>query len=214
MSDTSDLAARIDQVMTSVKEKAKKQQQGMLQDHLQRQQALKAYEKVQDTIIEVVKPRLETFAKRAGERVTVTPSVSQYRRTGRFEFRSPKAYITLSFSVGPDRDVKEAVIEYDVKIVPVLWKFDSHLEFRTPIASPDMTALAKWVDDRILGFVELFVEINESEIVDKAEIVEDPVAKVKFPRFAAGAALEHGGQTYYFIDDTTKAQFAKQKGVS
>ena len=214
MSDTSDLAARIEKVMTSVKEKARNQQKAMLQDHLQRQQALKEYEKVQDKIVEVVKPRLEVFAQRAGERVTVTPSVSQYRRTLRFELRSPKAYITLAFSVGPDREVKDAVVEYDLQIVPVLWKFDSHVEFRTPIASPDMTALVKWLDDRILGFVELFAEINESEIVDKAEFVEDPVAKVKFPKFAAGAALDHGGQTYYFIDDTTRAAFAKQKGVS
>ena len=40
--------------------------------------------------------------------------------------------------------------------------------------------------------------------------VEDPVAKVKFPKFAAGATLEQGGQTYYFIDESTKAQFGKK----
>ena len=73
--------------------------------------------------------------------------------------------------------------------------------------------MTKWLDDRIVGFVELYIQIHEGEIFEKAEYVEDPVAKVKFPKFAAGATLEHGGQTYFFIDETTKAEFARQKGI-
>ena len=44
-------------------------------------------------------------------------------------------------------------------------------------------------------------------------MVEDPVAKVSFPKFAAGATLEHGGKTHFFIDDKTKAEFARQNGI-
>ena len=96
--------------------------------------------------------RLEALAKRSGERVHVSPSVAQYRRTGRFEYRSPKAYITLTFSVGPDRDVKNAVLEYDLRIVPVLWRFDNHLEFSTPIANPDLPALLRLVKDTLVRY--------------------------------------------------------------
>ncbi len=74
--------------------------------------------------------------------------------------------------------------------------------------------MTKWLDDRIVGFAELYILIHESEIFDKAEYVEDPIAKVSFPRFAAGATLEHGGQSYFFIDDSTKAEFVKQKGIT
>jgi YHS domain-containing protein len=164
--------------------------------------------------VEVAKPRLEVLAKRAGERVSVTPSVSESRRSARFEFKSNKAYITLVVSVAPDREINNAVVEFDLKIVPVLWKFDSHAQFSTPVAAPDLAGLTKWLDDRIVAFVELFIQIHEGEIYDKAEYAEDPVAKVKFPKFAAGTTLEHGGQTYFFIDDTTKAQFAKQNGIA
>jgi len=31
---------------------------------------------------------------------------------------------------------------------------------------------------------------------------------------AAGATLEHGGQTYYFIDERTRQDFARQKGIA
>jgi hypothetical protein len=215
MSDINDLEARIDGAITAVKDRARRHQQEQLQSHLERQKLLKEYEKAQARVIEIAKPRLEALARRAGERVKVTPSVSQTRRAATFEFRSPKAQIKLTFSVAPDLPVENVVVEYDLGILPVLWKFDSHAEFSTPIAALDADGLARWLDDRIIGFVDLFVQIHEGELLyDQAEYVEDPVANVKFPRFAAGATLEHGGRTYFFIDDTTRAEFARQKGIA
>jgi YHS domain-containing protein len=170
--------------------------------------------KAQARIVEIAKPRLEALAKRAGDRASVTPTVSESRRSAKFDFQSSKAHITLTFSVAPDRDLKNAVVEYDLQIVPVLWRFDSHSEFSTSVAALDETGLTKWLDDRIVGFVELYMQIHEGEIYDKAEYVEDPIAKVKFPKFAAGATLEHGGKTHFFIDDNTKREFAKQKGIA
>ena len=213
MSDVNDLIARIDGALTAAKDKIKQDQQQQLKDHQERQRLLKEYEKLQPRIVEIVKPRLEALDKRAGDRVKVTPSVPGSRRSAPFEFRSPKAAMTLTFCVAPDRSLKNAVVEYDLSIVPVLWKFDSHAEFSTPVATPDEKGLTRWLDDRIVGFVELFIQINEGEYFDKAEYVEDPVAKVKFPKFAAGATLDHGGQTHFFIDAQTKAEFAKQKGI-
>ncbi|MCI0704673.1 MAG: hypothetical protein L0241_26760 [Planctomycetia bacterium] len=214
MSDVNELVARIDGAITAVKAKAKQQQETELKHFQERHALLKEYEKAQAKVVELAKPRLEALAKRAGERVSVTPSVSETRRSARFEFRSPKAYITLTFSVAPDRELKNVVVEYDLKIVPVLWKFDSHAEFSTPIAALDANGLTRWLDDRIVGFIELYIQIHESELFDKAEFAEDPIAKVKFPKFAAGATLEHGGQTHFFIDENTKAEFAKQKGIA
>jgi YHS domain-containing protein len=214
MSDVSELARRIDGALAAVKDKAQQQTQQRLQEHQERQGLLKEYEKAQARIVEIAKPRLETLSKRAGERVKVSPNVSQTRRSATFEFKSPKAQIALTFSVAPDQEVKRAVVEHDLKVVPVLWRFDSHAEFTTPIAAIDADGLTKWLDDRILSFVSLFIQIHEGEVFDKAEMVEDPVAKISFPKFAAGATLEHGGKTHYFVDDKSRAEFAKQNGVA
>jgi len=214
MSDINELLSRIDGALTSVKDKARQEQQQRLQDHLERQKRLEQYEKAQARVVEIARPRLEALAKKAGERVAVTPSVSQTRRSAKFEFKSPRAYLTLTFSVAPDAAVKNVVVEYDLRIVPVLWKVDSHAEFTTPIDAFDEDGLTRWLDDRIVGFVELYIKINEGELYDKAEYVEDPIANVKFPKFAAGATLEHGGQTYYFIDERTRQDFARQKGIA
>ncbi|MFO0825570.1 MAG: hypothetical protein U0792_21020 [Gemmataceae bacterium] len=211
MNDVNDLLARLDGAVNAAKDKIQRDQQRQLQLVLERQKLMKDYEQVQAKIVEGARPRLEAFVKRFGERVSVTPMKSETRRSANFEFRSPKAYMGLTFSIAPDREIKNAVVEFDLKIVPVLWRFNSHSEFSTPVISPDYHGLAKWIDDRLVEFVELYIHIHEEEYLDKAEYVEDPIAKVKFPKFAAGATLDHGGQTYYFIDETTKAQFAKQK---
>jgi YHS domain-containing protein len=212
MSSVSELEQRIDKAFSAVKDKAQQQMQDRLQEFQARQSLLKEYEKAQAKIVEIAKPRLEALAKRAGERVKVTPSVSQTRRAATFEFKTNKALIVLTFSVAPDQAVKRAVVEYELRVVPVLWKFDKHGEFSTPIEKVDTVGLTKWLDDRILAFVELFIQIHEGEIVDKAEMVEDPVAKISFPKFAAGATLEQGGKTIYFIDEKNKAEFTKKKG--
>jgi YHS domain-containing protein len=214
MSDVSDLARRIDEALSTVKQKAQQQMQQRLHEHQDRQALLKEYEKAQARVVEIAKPRLEALAKRAGERAKVTPAVSQTRRAATFEFKSAKALMALTFSVAPDQELKRAVVECDLKVVPVLWKFDSHSEFSTPIANVDAAGLTKWLDDRILLFVDLFIQVHEGEIVDKAEMVEDPVAKISFPKFAAGATLEQGGKTYFFIDEKNKAEFAKKGAAS
>src|SRR5207248_6159792 len=103
MSDVNDLISRIEGAFTAVKDKIKQDQQEQLQTVLERHKLLKEYEKLQPTIVDIARPRLEALAKRAGERAKVTPSVTGSRRSVRFEFRSANASITLSFSVAPDR---------------------------------------------------------------------------------------------------------------
>ena len=175
---------------------------------------MEPYEKAQARVVEVAKPRLEALATRVGERMAVTPSVYQTRRAAKFEFQSPQAYITLTFSVAPDRQLKNVVVEYDLDIVPVLMQYESHAVFTSPIDALDTAGLAKWLDDRIVGFVELFIGLYDHKVYATGEYVTDPVAQVRFPKFAAAATLEHDGQTYFFIDERTKQDFVRQKGIA
>jgi hypothetical protein len=48
----------------------------------------------------------------------------------------------------------------------------------------------------------------------KDDMVEDPVAKVRFPTFAAAATLEWQGRKFYFVGDETRREFAKQNGIT
>ena len=73
-------------------------------------------------------------------------------------------------------------------------KFDSHDEIEIPLDAVDKTALGAWFDDRIVSFVKSYLAIHENQYYLKDQMVEDPVANVKFPKFAAGATLQAKGK--------------------
>ena len=55
--------------------------------------------------------------------------------------------------------------------------------------------------------------MGEQEIYLKDQMVEDPVAHVRFPKVAAATTLEWQGKTFYFIGEETRREFEKQQGI-
>jgi YHS domain-containing protein len=162
---------------------------------------------------DIWRPRLEALAKKFGERVDVQPHIEPGRRSATFEFKSELARIKLRFGVSPDAEVRNLVFTYDLEIIPILMKFDSHDEFEVPLEAVDEAALGKWMDDRIVSFVQTYLSLHENQYYLKDHMVEDPIAKVKFPKFAAGATLDVDGKTVYFLDEATLREF-QQKQVT
>jgi YHS domain-containing protein len=38
-------------------------------------------------------------------------------------------------------------------------------------------------------------------------MVEDPIARIQFPKFAAAATLEREGEKFYFVSEETRRKF-------
>lgn len=142
------------------------------------------------------------------------PVIEPGRRSASFAFKSELAHIVLRFAAAPDPDVRNVVFSYDLQIIPVLMQFDSHDEIEFPLNAVDTAALAQWFDDRIVSFVKTYLAIRENQFYLKDQMVEDPIAKVLFPKFAAGATLEVEGKTIYFIDTTTRREFEQKQVAS
>ena len=175
-----------------------------------RQQRLEKLDGILEELREVWRPRLEALAKKFGERVNVKPEIEPGRRSAKFKFKSELASIDLRFAVAPDSDVRNVVFTYDLDVLPILMKFDSHDTIEFPLDSIDKTALGKWFDDRIIEFVKTYLSLHENQYYLKGHLVEDPIAKVQFPKYAAGATCEHRGKTLYFIDEATLKEFQQK----
>jgi YHS domain-containing protein len=141
--------------------------------------------------------------------VDVHPTIEFARRSATFEFQSNLARIKLRFSVSPDPQVRKLVFTYDLEILPVLMKIDSHKELEISLDAINGAELAEWLDERIVAFVQTYVALHENQYYWRGQLVEDPVCKVQFPKFAASAKLEHKGKTLYFIDESTLSEFQK-----
>jgi hypothetical protein len=213
MADLNTLAGRIDAEFSAVEEKVKKAQTQHLEEHKERQKRLGQLGKVFDELSAIWKPRLEFLAKRFGDRVQVKPTVTPSTREATFEFKSMRGRVRLRFSASTDRDVRKLILAYDLEIIPMFMQYEPHAEAEFPLEAVDQAAVARWIDDRIVDFVRTYLSMGENEIYLKERMVEDPIAHVRFPDFAAGATLEWQGQKFYFLGEETRREFEKQQGI-
>ncbi len=213
MQDINSLASRIDAEFSAVEQKVKKFQTEQVEEYKQRQQRLEQLGKVFDQLRDIWKPRLELLVQKFGDRVQTTPRIAPSTREVSFEFQSNLARVRLRFSAATDRDVQKVVLNYDLEIIPVLMRFKSHDEVEFPLSAIDKEAVAKWFDDRIVDFVQTHFALGDNEIYLKDQMVEDPVAHVRFPKTAAATMLEWQGQKFYFIGEETRDEFADQNKI-
>jgi YHS domain-containing protein len=213
MSDISSLASRIDAEFSAVEEKVKKFQSEQVQTHKQRQQRLEQLGKVFDQLRDIWRPRLELLVKKFEGRVQATPRIVPSTREATFDFQSHLARVRLKLSAFTDRDIQKLILSYDLEIVPVLMRFKHHDEVELSLDKVDKAAVARWIDDRIMDFVQTYFAMGENEIYLKDYMVEDPIAHVRFPKQAAATTLEWQGQKFYFVGEETRRAFAEQNKI-
>ena len=214
MSDVATLLTRIDAEFSALDARIKQAQAERLQEHRERQDRLASFEQQLEALTAVWKPRLEALIQRFGDRVKVTPRLASSSREVGLDFQSNLARIRLRFSATTDHDVRKLILNYNLEIIPVLMQFDSHQQADWPIDAVDEQAIGSWVDDRIVDFVKTYLSLHENEHYLKDDMVEDRVAGVRFPRFAAATTSTWNGKTYYFIGDETRREFDAKHGIA
>lgn len=214
MTDIQNLENRIDAELSALGEKVKNAQREQVQAYQERQKRVQQLGQVFDRLREVWKPRLEVLVKKFGDHVQATPRLVTTTREVTFAFQSSLARIQLKFSAFANSEVTKVTLSYDLEIIPVLLKFDNHSELEFPLDAIDPEAAARWIDDRIVSFVKTYLSLHENDYYLKDQMVEDPVAGVRFPKLAAGATLQWKGTTYYFIGEETRREFAKRNEIA
>lgn len=214
MSKVEELLSRIDKEFSAVEERIKKNQSQQLDMYRDRQDRLAKFEQTLDHLRDVWRPRLEAFAKRFGDRIKVTPSAGPTKRSATYQFRTDLAHVQLSLSATTDQKIEQIILNYDLQIMPILMKYENHAELALPLDAVDDETVAKWIDDRLVQFVQVYLSLHENEYYLKPHMVEDPIAHVRFPKFAAGAKLESEGKTHYFINDETLGLFQEQQAAA
>src|SRR5215831_16296573 len=183
--DVASLINRIDAEFSALDDKIKRAQGEKQQEHHDRQTRLAAFEKELETLPEVTKPRLEALVKRFGDRAKVSPRIDSTSRAVTMDFQSELARIKLKFSAATDQEVRKLILLYDLEILPTLMQFDSHQQAEWPLDAIDRKAVGQWVDDRIVSFVKTYLSLHENQYYLKEHLVQDPIAGVRFPKFAA-----------------------------
>ena len=214
MTDINALISRIDQLIAREVEREKGDWAKVVQANRERELRLQRYELEAQHIIELLKPRLDAFIERFKAVVKAEPLVREHTRAVNLTFAATVANATLRFEVFPDRDVNQIRLESTQEIIPTLVRYDkqSVLEFALGAVRDD--AVVQWFDDRIVAFVKAYVALVRQDAAIREQLkdqfVEDPVARIRFPKYLAASTLERDGRTYYFVDVDTRREFEKQ----
>lgn len=217
MSAVDSLLKRIDSEFDAAKQKVEKFQQEELAEYHQRQERVAKFGQICEQLQSVWKPRLDALAQRFGEKVSVSPHVAPNIREAVFHFKSQLARVELTFAAMTDPEVRKLVLHYDLEILPILMQFKNTDRLEVPLEKVDPVAIGQWIDDRIVDFVKTWLAMHSHQqylTYLKHYMVEDPIAGVRFPKYAAGAKCEYNGQTQYFLGEDTCQEFCKKNGIS
>ena len=218
MNDINALIHRIDQEIAAEVGRQKTGWAELQLANRERGLRLQRYETEAKHIIELVKPRLDAFIERFKAVVKAEPMVREHTRAVNLTFAATVANATLRFEVFPDRDANHIRLECTQEIIPVLVRYDRQAVLEFPLDGVRDDAVVQWFDDRILAFVKAYIALVRQDAALqeqlKDQFVEDPVARIRFPKYLASSTLERDGRIYYFVDEQTRLEFEKQPAAS
>ncbi len=216
MSNVDSLVNRIDAEFEAANKRIKQFQQDAVTQFKERQKRMASFTNLCERLNEIWKPRLDALAKRFDQKVNVTPLITPSLRQAKFQFQSQLAKIELTLSAMADSDVRNLVLRYDLEILPILMSFKNTDHLEMPLDKIDEKAVASWIDDRLLDFVQTYLALHENQhylTYVKEHQVTDPVANVQFPKYAAATSCDWNGKTYYFIGEETCQEFRQKHGI-
>lgn len=157
-------------------------------------------------ISDVVRPRLETLAS-----YFVNASLANVEPGDRcgcwfgYSERFPVS-VKIEFAIDHDREIEHVLVAYTCNINPSYLRYDSQDRLTMPLGALDDGQVSKWVEDRLLEFLEVYLRIDRGETDFEEDIVTDPVCGMRLKRSAA-QALDRGGHRYFFCSGNCQQAF-------
>jgi YHS domain-containing protein len=212
-----DLATRLDAVIEEARGRVKSFQAEAETSRREIRERFEKFLPIADRIVALAREKLEPLRERL--QFDVIPSQYQterlYSRSVTLDVKSELAgVIKLRFGLSHDSDVRHIMLDYNLEIIPVFFRFNPHDRLDMPLEAYDEAAVGRWFDDRLVEFANTYLEMHLMRQYQGRVMVSDPVAGISFPKYFAAATLDHDGTTDYFISDETRREFAQQHGLT
>ena len=211
MADLSDLERKIKEKLALSEER-----QQLQRNHVQHQMAEaearhQRYTALADRLMqEVIRPRMEKLktlfdnARMSEARSSRHTCCCQFEHTSRFP-----ATASLEMGVTRDGEIKTAVLQYELEVLPVFFPVEGRDQLTMPLDQADEEKAAAWVEAKLLQFVDTYLRLESSDHYQQGNMVPDPVCGMRVNKAFAAAQMTYRGQTYYFCVPECRARFAE-----
>lgn len=221
MSSVDQLVERLAAEVAAATERIDSLQNEAAKAFVGQEQRFKRFTALAERIHAILRPRIEAFTK-LNVFKDITQNVSLelrgpeergfHGRTTTLSVPSSDACsgkVELSFRLGHDGPIENAIMDYRLEILPIFIKFESHDQLVIPIDDPNEDAISAWIDDKLVGFTRTYFEMYFTEQYQKESFEMDPVMNIRFPRAFAAGEKEYQGHTYHFYTDESLQAFEK-----
>lgn len=115
----------------------------------------------------------------------------------------------LELALFPDAALENGVVAYAVEILPIFFAFERKDQLTVSLDGSADAAVSDWVDEKLLAFVDIYLQLPEAEHYQRDNLVIDPVCGMRINKQFAAASAELGGKTYYFCVEECRRRFTE-----
>lgn len=154
-------------------------------------------------------PRLEELARHFDNaKVGIIHTDADYNCICEFA-HTPRFPATVRLGIALLPGINESLTaRYDLGIFPILMDYTRSVEETFRLEGDD-DALAAWVEDRIVDFLDTYLILETHPLYQKDNTVIDIVCGMRIPSTSATSTVERHGRIFYFCSDHCKEAFAK-----
>jgi YHS domain-containing protein len=114
----------------------------------------------------------------------------------------------LELAVSHDADYQTVQVLYHLEILPVFFSFKANDQMAFPRGAVNEEQVAAWVDDRLVEFVDSYLQLETTYQYQSDNTVIDPVCGMYVNKVEAPARFEYRNRMYYFCLDECLQKFA------
>jgi len=210
MKDLTNLEQTIRERLAASKARTQAQQQALRQDMEERERRTANFKSLGRHLWEkVVHPRCEKLASLFPHaRLDDFDDVLAHRAICRFgHVPQYPASTNLTLGISADAAVKNVILNYDLEILPIFFKYKGHDQLVVPLEAVNEAAIANWVEAKLLEFTDAYLQLQTVEQYQRGNLVTDPVCGMQINSAAAAAQTVYEGKTYYFCVEQCHQKF-------
>ena len=199
---------RISRNQKELKERQLETNENMRQ-MLEQQESFK--KRARNIVAAVVYPRMEELSRHFenAKLLQLDPEhdfnvVCEFSHTSRYP-----AKVTLDIALLPLESFSTVDVHYGLNILPMLVEYQRSDEKKFSLDAED--EIGNWVEERLLGFLETYLQLQVHPLYQKDNLVSDPVCNMQFPVDEAAGSVNLHGRTFYFCSKACQDAFSKEQ---
>ncbi|ALC16626.1 hypothetical protein DSOUD_1854 [Desulfuromonas soudanensis] len=159
----------------------------------------------------VVLPRIRAVAHHFNNAVVEESLGEDFRCACHFGHtaRFP-ATVTLTVSIMPGDRYENLVLHHTLEILPEFIDYERHCDHRISPGSRSDDTAGRWVEEKMLRFLDTYLQLETHPIYQKENLVTDPVCGMRLPLAEAAGSIQREGREIFFCSQACRDTYLKE----